>query len=131
MAESLATNATRFIFREFVVDVLFFPAWWYGKGFIRVGRFTLTRIAEFTNRSRWSPKVWFQNIFVPMYGDYSRSGRAISFAVRAVVALALTVVLVVAVVAYLALFILYLVLPIAVVYFLLHEIFNLPWPVVA
>lgn len=128
MADSLAGNATRFVLHEFVVDVLLFPLWWYGKGLLRVGRFTLSRIAEFTNRSRWSPKVWFQNLFVPMYGDYSRSGRAISFTVRIFVALALTVVLVVAIVAYILFFLGYLVAPVAVVYFFLRQLVSLPWP---
>ena len=127
MADALATNATRFIFREFVVDVVFFPVWWYGKGLIRVGRFVFGRIAEFTSRSRWSPKVWFQNIFVPMYGDYSRSGRAISFFVRLVVALALSVVLVLATITYLVLLVLYLVAPLAVAYFVLRQFFGVTW----
>ncbi|MDP2789968.1 MAG: hypothetical protein Q8O51_02460 [bacterium] len=128
MAETLARSATRFVFRELVVDVLFFPAWWYGKGLVRVGAFTLSRMGEFTNRSRWSPKVWFQNLFVPMYGDYSRSGRAISFFVRLIVGLALTVVLVVTLAAYALFFLGYLTLPIGVVYFFLRQLVSLPWP---
>jgi hypothetical protein len=128
MADSLARTATRFVFREFVVDVLLFPAWWYGKGLVRVGDFTLSRMGEFVNRSRWSPKVWFQNLFVPMYGDYSRSGRAISFFVRLIVGLALTVVLAITLAAYALFFLGYLALPFGVVYFFLRQLISLPWP---
>jgi hypothetical protein len=128
MADTLTRSATRFVFRELFVDVLFFPAWWYGKGLVRVGGFTLARVGEFTNRSRWSPKVWFQNLFVPMYGDYSRSGRAISFAVRFVVGIALTVVLAVTLAAYALFFLGYLAIPFAVVYFFLRQLTSLPWP---
>ena len=128
MADALATNAARFILREFVGDILLFPVWWYGKGLQRVGRATWERQVAFTNRSRWSPKVWFQNIFVPMYGDYSRSGRAISFFVRLVVALALSVVFVIYTALTLVSFLLYLGLPVAVVYFFLRQLLSLPWP---
>jgi len=128
MAETLTHSATRFVFKELVVDVLLFPAWWYGKGAVRVGSFTLSRMGEFTNRSRWSPKVWFQNLFVPMYGDYSRSGRAISFFVRFIVGLALTVVLAVALAAYALFFLGYLAIPLGVVYFFLRQLISLPWP---
>lgn len=129
MAETLTHSATRFVFRELVVDVLLFPAWWYGRGLVRVGSFTLTRAGEFVNRSRWSPKVWFQNLFVPMYGDYSRSGRAISFFMRFFVGLGLTVVLAITLVAYLLFFLGYLAAPVAVVYFFLRQLVGVPWPV--
>lgn len=128
MADALTTNAARFILREIVGDILLFPVWWYGKGVQRVGRAVWNRQVAFTNRSRWSPKVWFQNLFVPMYGDYSRSGRAISFFVRLVVALALSVVFIVYTVVHVLSLLLYLLLPVAVVYFFLRQLLGIPWP---
>ncbi|RJO59011.1 hypothetical protein C4546_04250 [Candidatus Parcubacteria bacterium] len=128
MAESLTKNATKFILREFLGDILLFPFWWYLKGLARFSTFCLNKVGEFTNRSRLSPKVWFQNLFVPMYGDYSRSGRAISFFVRLVVALVLSVVFILYLFGFLIFFGGYLALPIAVVYYFLHQVFNLPWP---
>lgn len=127
MPDALAKTATRFILREFVGDIVLFPVWWYGKGVQRVGQAIWARQMRFTNRSRWSPKVWFQNIFVPMYGDYSRSGRAISFFVRLVVALALSVIFLVYTAAQLVSFIVYLALPLAVVYFFLRQLIGIPW----
>lgn len=128
MADALAKNAARFILREFVGDILLFPVWWYGRGVQRVGRATWERQVAFTNRSRWSPKVWFQNLFVPMYGDYSRSGRAISFFVRFIVALALSIVFIVYSLLVFFSFLLYLVLPLAVIYFFLRQLVAIPWP---
>jgi len=128
MADALAKNASRFILREFVGDIVLFPAWWYGGGLRRVGQALWARQTAFTNRSRWSPKVWFQNLFVPMYGDYSRSGRAISFFVRFVVAIALTVVFIIYSLLVFIGFLLYLVIPVAVLYFFLHQLVGLPWP---
>ncbi|MEK7569870.1 MAG: hypothetical protein AAB515_00275 [Patescibacteria group bacterium] len=129
MPDALAKTATRFILREFVGDILLFPVWWFGKGLQRVGQATWARQVRFTNRSRWSPKVWFQNIFVPMYGDYSRSGRAISFFVRLVVALALSLVFIIYTLLVCTSFVLYLLLPLGVVYFFLRQLVGLPWPV--
>jgi hypothetical protein len=63
-----------------------------------------------------------------MYGDYSRSGRAISFFVRFIVGLALTVVLAVALAAYALFFLGYLAIPLGVVYFFLRQLISLPWP---
>ncbi|PIS40628.1 MAG: hypothetical protein COT26_02320 [Candidatus Kerfeldbacteria bacterium CG08_land_8_20_14_0_20_43_14] len=127
MAESLTKNASKFILRELIGDVLLFPLWWYVKGLARFSGFCWNKVGEFTNRSRLSPKVWFQNLFVPMYGDYSRSGRAISFFVRLVVALALSVVFVIYLVGFLIFFLAYLALPVAVVYYFLRQLINLPW----
>jgi hypothetical protein len=127
MAENLTTHASKFLLRELGLNVLLFPIWWYGKGLVRFGNFCTSEVSEFSRLSRWSPLVWYKNIFVPMYSDYSKSGRAISFAVRAVVALALTVVLVAFFLAYFLLFVGYLVFPAAAIYYLAYQIVRLPW----
>ncbi|MFA6043137.1 MAG: hypothetical protein WCV85_01450 [Patescibacteria group bacterium] len=127
MTELTTTNPAVFLFREFVQDILLFPVWWYGKGLAKASTALWHRTTEFVQRSRWSPVIWVKNLFVPMYGDYTKSGRAISFFVRTVVALALTVVLVVVLLIYLAAFCLYLLAPVLTVYYVLYQIFHLPW----
>lgn len=68
--------------REFIV----FPVWWFSTG-----------LKEFTFWALGSMKksvvyfgldVWIQNLFVPMYGEYSLAGRMISFCVRLVMIIA-------------------------------------------
>ncbi len=127
MTELTTANPAAFLFREFVQDILLFPVWWYGKGLAKASAMLWRRTKEFVQRSRWSPVIWVKNLFVPMYGDYTKSGRAISFFVRTVVALALTVVLAVVLLMYLAAFCLYLLAPVFAVYYVLYQIFHLPW----
>jgi len=68
------------IFFECILDILFFPFWWYSYGlrraffgcygFVQVGNITL------------APGVWIKNIFVPMFGQYDWQGRLMSFFMR-------------------------------------------------
>lgn len=91
---------------EVVLRTLQFPLWWYTRGVADLGR-TLLRI-ELGWFERLGIRILLANLFVPMFGDYTRSGRAISFVVRLFLFVAkgifvafLTLVLAVAFLAYL------------------------------
>ncbi len=63
-------------------EIIYFPAWWYTAGLLRL----LSTLREFlANRQKeLAFLVWVKNIFVPMYGEYDWEGRLISFVVRLV-----------------------------------------------
>ncbi|MBI5370292.1 hypothetical protein HZA85_03830 [Candidatus Uhrbacteria bacterium] len=101
-----------------------FPIWWYGPGlalFLKRLLQTAGSLAE-----SLALKVWMKNLFVPMYGDTSFAGRAISFGIRLVMIISRTVGLFLYAILLMVLFVLYLVLPpIAVLGFFYHALGSL------
>lgn len=67
---------------EALLDVLYFPVWWYSRGFLMVIQNSLEWCKS--GNIRLAPGLWLQNIFVPMYGQYDFTGKAISFFMRLV-----------------------------------------------
>lgn len=72
----------KFLLLNVVFDVVRFPVWWYTGGVAWIAR----GIAESLEGliQGLSLRILFKNLFVPMYGDYTKSGRFISFGVRLV-----------------------------------------------
>lgn len=70
---------------EGLSEMLRLPLWWYTTGLTQ----TLGRLARSVKSSAryFGVDVWAKYLFVPMYGDTSLAGRAISFPVRLVVLL--------------------------------------------
>ncbi|MCX7779204.1 MAG: hypothetical protein N2259_03125 [Patescibacteria group bacterium] len=71
-------------FRVLILEPLFtlfyFPVWWYSQGFVLVVNFLKKKI-QITCQNL-ALKTLFSFLFKPMYGDYSREGRLISFFMR-------------------------------------------------
>lgn len=82
MAQSTATRASVFILRELIGEVLYFPVWWYSRGLVITAR-ALTR-RWYTALYQSSLPILFKTMGRPMYGDYTRSGRIISFFFRVI-----------------------------------------------
>ena len=80
MAQSTTARATLFILRELVGEVLYFPVWWYTHGLALTGRTLIRQWFGLVNRL--SIVILLRTMGKPMYGDYTRSGRAISFFFR-------------------------------------------------
>jgi len=66
--------------KEFFSSIVRFPFWWYTKGLLLV--FKKTTHSLHTASEFFGFGVWARNLFTPMYGDESMSGRFISFLVR-------------------------------------------------
>lgn len=104
---------------EQIRELLYLPLWWYTTG-LRETTGKLLRSIKGSVRY-FGVDVWSRNIFVPMYGDESVTGRSMSFIVRLAVlvvrslgVVAWTVLAVVLAVVYVA------VPPVAVIGFLTH-----------
>lgn len=66
-------------FRE-VGSILEFPVWWYSRGIGMLFEWAQEGLAY-----SWKEKafgLWARNLFTPMYGDRSWSGRSLSVALR-------------------------------------------------
>lgn len=61
-------------------ELLYLPLWWYTAGLRETIGKLLRSIAGSVRY--FGVDVWSKNLFVPMYGDESVTGRAISFIVR-------------------------------------------------
>lgn len=106
---------------QLIFDIIFAPIWWYTSGLVKFLRWAL-----FFEKDRFQKVgvyVWIRNIFVPMYGQYSREGRIISFFMRLVQIIARLGFMAVYTMIVLALILVYLVLPIFVAYQLYLQIF--------
>ena len=80
MPRSLAHRATTYVIRDLIGDVLYFPVWWYSAGV----RLAVRRMERqwLTLFDRLGLKYLLLNMGRPMYGDYTRSGKIISFFFR-------------------------------------------------
>ena len=80
MAQSTTSRAAIFLLREFVGDVLYWPVWWYSRGLAQ----TATSLVRSWQRvvDHLSLVILLRTMGKPMYGDYTRSGRVISFFFR-------------------------------------------------
>ena len=78
--QSVNSKALRFVIRDVLFDILRFPIWWYTTGTVQAARFFVYELRAITDRL--SIRILLRNFFKPMYGDYTRSGRIISFFMR-------------------------------------------------
>ncbi len=73
-------NPFYLVLEELVFDVVRFPVWWYSTGLKNAGRFWLSQVRAYGEKL--SLRILFKNLLQPMYGDYSKTGRAISVGLR-------------------------------------------------
>jgi hypothetical protein len=124
---SLSKATLRFLFHGFILDFFYFPIWWYTKGIVVVGKFFLDMVVR--HEKYLGVRIWFKNLFVPMFGQYDWQGRIVSFFVRFANLLARGCAMLIWSVVVLALYILWILLPAIAVYkigeiFAYHFIFT-------
>lgn len=120
MQNNAGTKIFSYIVKDLVGDVLYWPVWWYTTGLLD-SFFTMLDSAKVAN-DELGLTIWIKNIFVPMYGDYSREGRIISFFMRLVIIIGRSFLFIGWLVFSLICFIIWLILPLFIVYQIL---FNL------
>ncbi len=128
MAQSTTSRALIFIGREFVADLIYFPVWWYSRGLALITASIIRSWRRLVDHL--SLRILLQTMGKPMYGDYTRSGRVISFFFRIFLVLTRLVVLVLWTVVYIALLGLWIAGPVVAGAMLLRQFvpiqFNLP-----
>lgn len=106
------------ILRDAILDVFYFPIWWYTGG-AKYAFLSVWQMIKFGNINL-APGLWLKNIFVPMYGQFDIQGRIISFILRLVQIIARTFALAVWLIVCLFIFALWLVLPLVVLWGLIN-----------
>lgn len=102
---------------EFVLDIVYFPLWWYTGG-VKWAFLYCLHFFKSAN-SYLAPGLWLNNIFVPMYAQTDIQGRLVSFIVRLGNVIIRGIGLLIWLVITLFLFSLWLLVPLLVVYMLL------------
>jgi len=100
------------LFLEAVLDIIYFPVWWYTKGALHAWRWCFDLLKRGNNNL--APGLWLANLFVPMFGQFDWQGRIVSFLMRLVQIFARAIALAVWLGLCLVLFLCWLVLPILV-----------------
>ncbi|PIY96970.1 MAG: hypothetical protein COY66_02255 [Candidatus Kerfeldbacteria bacterium CG_4_10_14_0_8_um_filter_42_10] len=113
-------NALKYVFIELIGKIFYFPVWWYTTGTKKVLFFIGRQISSLAEAL--SLKILFANLLKPMYGDYSRSGRLISFFVRIFHFFFLLLTTVIWVVVLVILFIIWLILPVFIIYSIIFQL---------
>jgi hypothetical protein len=65
---------------QLMLDILYFPIWWFSAGLFGVARYLWERFQD--GRMRLAPGLWLKNLFVPMYGQRDWQGRLMSVFMR-------------------------------------------------
>jgi hypothetical protein len=116
-------SALKYVFLELIGKLIYFPVWWYSSGTKKVLIFVGRQISGVANAMGLS--ILSKNLLKPMYGDYSRSGRIISFFMRLIQFFFLTIAITVWSIVMFVFFILWLLLPIIVIYSIIFQIFDI------
>lgn len=69
-----------YIIKRLILDTIYFPLWWYSRGFIKVARWAGKSLIAVEQTA--SLKLWLKSMFKPMFQDYTKEGRIISFFMR-------------------------------------------------
>ncbi|MFA7662440.1 MAG: hypothetical protein WCX88_00805 [Patescibacteria group bacterium] len=99
---------------DILLDIIHFPVWWYSSGFIKTLKVCGLSIQNSYHDSAIG--ILLRNMFKPMYGEYSFTGRVISFFARIFILLFKLIQLVIWIVVLLATLLLWLGLPIIAIY---------------
>ena len=107
-------NFLKLILVDTILDVLYFPVWWYSRGMILALKWTFGEIAA--AQEFLGVRIWVVNIFKPMYGQQDIASKIISFFMRVFQIILRLIILLLFCVFYLLIFIIYLALPAVVIY---------------
>lgn len=102
-----------------VASILYFPVWWYTLGAYRVAAYGCRTLGNAGHG--FGVRIWFKNLFRPMFGQYDIAGRIISFFMRLIMITYYSVVLMILAVLMAALFAFWLALPAFIGYEFFHQ----------
>lgn len=110
-------SSLKVVLVDFLMDLLQMPFWWYSQGLVSVFKALKNKVTETAEKLGIS--VWLRNFFVPMFGQYDIAGRLISAFIRFFQIIFRSIFLFTWIIFATLVFIFYLILPIAVVFFIL------------
>ncbi|MDD5749287.1 MAG: hypothetical protein PHO91_00670 [Patescibacteria group bacterium] len=124
MTQNIIIQALKSLILDLVAEILYFPLWWYGAG-LKQTIVSVFRYIKRTARDLALPLL-FKSMFKPMFGQYDREGRIISFFMRIVITFSKLIVFFIASLLYLITIVLWVALPPLVVWGLIAN-FSALW----
>jgi len=119
MKSSQSPLVLKYLLADLVREILFFPVWWYTLGLARMAMWCAHSVKDAAQTTGLT--VWAKNLFVPMYGETSVSGKLISFFIRLVMVIGRGIATFVWMIVAILLFVLYLlILPLSVLGVFFH-----------
>lgn len=106
---------------QFLVDIFYFPVWWYSVGAKRAFFACINFIGE--ANANLAPGLWLKNIFVPMFGQTDLQGRITSFFMRLINVIGRGIGLCIWIVVVWILFLVWLSFPALVVFYITSNLF--------
>ena len=116
-------SALKYVFIELIGKMLYFPVWWYSDGTKKVLLFVGREITGVANAL--GIVILFKNLLKPMYGDYSKSGRIISFFVRIVQYIFLMIAIIIWSLLLSLLFVGWILLPVIIIYSIIFHLSDI------
>ncbi len=123
MSGRAGISVIKYVFGELIGDVLYAPLWWYGRGFIYFLDRLRARLIGFEHRIGLG--FWISNLGKPMYGQYDLVSKIISFFIRLALLFAKLILFLGYLVWLLFLALLWLILPLIVVWGVLFQLRGL------
>ncbi|MBI4360114.1 MAG: hypothetical protein HY564_03405, partial [Candidatus Jacksonbacteria bacterium] len=100
----------KYILQRILLDIAYFPLWWYTRGLLKIIRFGGRSISDIERNLALG--IWLKAMFKPMFQDYTWEGRLVSFFMRAVLLIFKTLMFFVWVIGVIILIIAWLALPV-------------------
>ncbi len=113
-------NIIKSFFVDTLLSIFYFPVWWYGPGLKK--RFLIFRGQVKKLSKALALKIMFANYFKPMFGEYSRTGRMISFFMRTILLFWRLLLFLVSFLGLLVLFLVWIILPIVAIWQIIIEL---------
>ena len=120
MAKVQASKTMSLILIDEIKEILYFPIWWYAKGFFKALNWCWNFISDF--EQTLGLMIWVKNLFVPMFGQRDIAGRLISFGLRLFQIFWKGIVMIIIVGLMLILIIIWLILPIFIIYQIIYRL---------
>lgn len=112
----------RTVFLDVIADFFYFPIWWYTRG---LGKQMQGSVGSLRARKdALALDIWMKNILTPMYGQYDIVGRLISFFMRLAQIIGRTVALFVWGLLLVIWLLIWLLIPLGMVYLIYSQIMN-------
>ena len=124
MIQNVIVQASKILLIDLLGEILYFPIWWYTQGLKRTVLYVFVSIKN-TNRNL-AVGLMFKNLFKPMFGQYDREGRIISFFFRLILTLVRSIFFLVLAGLYLLMIVFWLFLP-PIVFWGIFNNFNTLW----
>ncbi len=121
MSKNILTQASKLLILDYIAEILYFPVWWYGPGLRNALEYFANGLVE---ANRFTGLILLlRNLFKPMFAQYDKQGRIISFFMRLVLLIYKGLIFFLMVVFYFIILMFWILLPVVVVWGITY---NLP-----